>query len=106
MKVADKSYFSNADKSKLVAEGSADAAYLVVGKGAEVTPEMEEKYKIKGVEKEEVKPEAGIVTTGSESGEGFIPAEVAQSAGVVVPGAPAAVVAPPKAATKPVAKKR
>lgn len=88
MKVAEKRYFANADKSKLVEEGSDEAAYLVVAEGSEVTAEMEEKYGIKGVEKEEPVIEPGIVTTseGPEGDQGFVAADKAREAGVLVTG--------------------
>lgn len=86
MKVADKRYYTNADRSKIVKEGSEDAAFLVVAEGGEVTSEMEEKYGIKGVEREEQAPEPGIVisSSGPDEGQGFVPAAEARKAGMVV----------------------
>jgi hypothetical protein len=76
---ADKRYYTNADRTELVPEGSPDAAYLVVGEGGEVTDEMAEKYGIKGKAKEAEPEKAGIVVSGgTETGPSFV--EAAQSA--------------------------
>jgi hypothetical protein len=99
MKVADKTYYLNADKSKALPandtpkkmkEGEVfdetpdGAAYLLVREGGEVTAEME-KYGIKGVEREEAKAEPGIVTSAVEGNEqGFVSAKDAREAGTVV----------------------
>lgn len=66
MKVADKSYYTNADKSKLVDEGSEEAAFLVVGKGGEVTEEMTKLYKIKGTEQKAENEPEDETTEGTE----------------------------------------
>ena len=73
---ADKRYYTNADRTKLVPEGSEEAAYLVVAEGSEVTDEMREKYGIKGKAREEVAEEPGIVVSGGrDTGPGFVKAE-------------------------------
>ena len=67
-KITEKRYYTNADRTKLVPEGSEDAAFLVAGVGAVVTPEMEE-MGVKGVAEEEpprVAPDTGtVIVTGA-----------------------------------------
>jgi hypothetical protein len=94
MKVADKTYYLNQDRSKAIPAGSAKegeddtpdgAAFLLVRAGGEVTAEMEEKYGVKGKEQEEAKAEPGIVTSAAEGNEqGFVAASAAKEAGMVV----------------------
>jgi hypothetical protein len=49
---ATKRLFVNADKSKIVEEGSADAAFLLVGEGQEISDEDAEKYGLLDVSRE------------------------------------------------------
>jgi len=87
MKIADKSYWTNTDKSKLVEEGSTEAAFLVVGKGSEVTEEMAQKYGIKGEDYRPPAEEPGVMTTGDETGDNrFVPAADIQAKGIRVTG--------------------
>lgn len=75
---ATRRYYTNADKSKLVEEGSTEAAYLVVGEGGEITDEMVEKYgkAIRGEAREEQAEEPGIVVSGArDSGPAFVKAD-------------------------------
>lgn len=59
--ISDKRLYLNVDKSKVVAEDSPDAAFLLVGEGGEVSDEDAKTYGLKApqrTEVTEVKPEA------------------------------------------------
>ncbi len=45
--ISNKRIFVNKDKSKIVEEGSEEAAFLLVGEGAEISDEDIEKYELK-----------------------------------------------------------
>lgn len=89
---ADKRYYTNRDRTKLVAEGSEDAAYLVVGEGGEITDEMRERYGsgLKGEAREEPAEEPGIVVSGTrDGGPSFVRADATAEADEGTAEAPA-----------------
>lgn len=51
---SDKRLYVNADKSQVVEEDSPEAAYLLVGKGGQVTEEDAKKYNLKAPKRTEV----------------------------------------------------
>lgn len=105
-KVAEERYYTNADRSKLVKEGSPEAAFLVVAEGGEVTAEMTGQYGIKGVEREEQEAQPGIVTSavGDSNEQGFVPASAARAAGTIVTADDGGESAPAETPTKTAAK--